>query len=273
MTMRRGFSLVELSIVLVILGLLVGGVLGGQSLIKAAQLRSVITEKDKYVTASNTFREKYGTYPGDLANATSYWGAAHATTSTCISTIRTTSATCNGTGNGIISIYSTPDAQAGSEDTLVWEHLSLAGLIEGRYTGWTSNVGHLFRMDCGGTSPQSKLGATTCWNLWHQPDSLSYNASSFWGGRYGHILLIAGYSTRDQGAYAPNLPPFAPEEAYSIDAKIDDGKPGLGSVRTLPYSTALTQCSTGAADNTAYATATYNLAVTNKTCSLAFNLD
>lgn len=46
--MRHGFSLVELSIVLVILGLLVGGVLTGQSLIRAAELRSVSTEFQKY---------------------------------------------------------------------------------------------------------------------------------------------------------------------------------------------------------------------------------
>lgn len=62
-----GFSLVELSIVLVILGLLTGGILGGQSLIKAAELRAVTTELDAFQTATNTFRQKYFALPGGHA--------------------------------------------------------------------------------------------------------------------------------------------------------------------------------------------------------------
>ena len=66
------FSLVELSIVLVILGLLVGGVLSGQSLIRAAELRSVTTEYSRYTTAISSFRDKYFALPGDMSNATSF---------------------------------------------------------------------------------------------------------------------------------------------------------------------------------------------------------
>ena len=57
--LRQGFSLVELSIVLVILGLLVGGVLSGQSLIRASELRKYTTSADKYKTAILSFRDKY----------------------------------------------------------------------------------------------------------------------------------------------------------------------------------------------------------------------
>lgn len=56
---KRGFSLVELSIVLVILGLLTGGILAGQSLIRAAELRAVSTEYSRYATAVQSFRDKY----------------------------------------------------------------------------------------------------------------------------------------------------------------------------------------------------------------------
>ncbi|MGB1540395.1 MAG: prepilin-type N-terminal cleavage/methylation domain-containing protein, partial [Rickettsiales bacterium] len=69
MNSKAGFSLVELSIVLVILGLLTGGILGGQSLIRAAELRSVSKEYEKYQTAINIFKDKYFALPGDFNNA------------------------------------------------------------------------------------------------------------------------------------------------------------------------------------------------------------
>ncbi|MDR1499211.1 MAG: type II secretion system GspH family protein [Rickettsiales bacterium] len=59
-----GFSLIELSIVLIIMGLLVAGITGGASLIKTAQLRSVITEASTYRTAFNTFYSQFGRVPG-----------------------------------------------------------------------------------------------------------------------------------------------------------------------------------------------------------------
>ena len=71
--MRKGFSLVELSIVLVILGLLVGGVLSGQSLIRAAELRAATQEYQRYYTATQTFRDKYFAIPGDFNNAQAFW--------------------------------------------------------------------------------------------------------------------------------------------------------------------------------------------------------
>ena len=59
MKRESAFSLVELSIVLVILGLLVGGILGGQSLIKAAELRSITSDIESYRVAVNSFKIKY----------------------------------------------------------------------------------------------------------------------------------------------------------------------------------------------------------------------
>src|SRR5438552_4058186 len=86
---RQAFSLVELSIVLVILGLLVGGILSGQSLIRAAELRSVTTEFSRYLAAVQSFKDKYFALPGDMANATAFWGIAGGTGSdaTCLSTV------------------------------------------------------------------------------------------------------------------------------------------------------------------------------------------
>jgi prepilin-type N-terminal cleavage/methylation domain-containing protein len=65
-TSQSGFTLVELSIVLVIIGLLVGGVLVGSDLINAAQIRSQIRQFDELNAGVATFQLKYGSLPGDL---------------------------------------------------------------------------------------------------------------------------------------------------------------------------------------------------------------
>ena len=125
---QSAFSLVELAIVLVILGLLAGGVLSGQSLIRAAELRSISTDYNRYTTAVASFRDKYFALPGDMPNAIDFWTAAHATPATCIDTPSTDKKTCNGDNNGKI------DLSAGSNEPFrFWQHLTNAGLIEGSY--------------------------------------------------------------------------------------------------------------------------------------------
>src|ERR1700722_19638100 len=68
MEMQRssGFTLIELSIVLVIIGLIVGGVLVGRDLIEAAAIRAQISQIEKYQTAVNTLRAKYEYLTGDM---------------------------------------------------------------------------------------------------------------------------------------------------------------------------------------------------------------
>jgi prepilin-type N-terminal cleavage/methylation domain-containing protein len=65
---RHGFTLIELSIVLVIIGLIVGGILVGRELIHAAEIRSQISQLNAYETATNAFRNKYNCYPGMCTN-------------------------------------------------------------------------------------------------------------------------------------------------------------------------------------------------------------
>ena len=134
---RSAFSLVELSIVLVILGLLAGGVLSGQSLIRAAEMRGVATDAQRYATALNSFRDKYFSLPGDMSNATQFWHFA-GTTSTpgCITNWGAAEAApgaCDGNGDGVISAASAGNTTG--ESFQAWKHLALAGLIEGMYSG------------------------------------------------------------------------------------------------------------------------------------------
>jgi prepilin-type N-terminal cleavage/methylation domain-containing protein len=66
------FTLIELSVVLVIIGLIVGGILVGQELVHQAQIRAVVSQEVQFQTATATFREKYQCLPGDCANAGSF---------------------------------------------------------------------------------------------------------------------------------------------------------------------------------------------------------
>ncbi len=79
---KAGFSLLELSIVLVIIGLLASGVMVGQSLVRGAELRSVMNDHNKILSATNAFRLKYNALPGDMRNATAFWGKDNAACST-----------------------------------------------------------------------------------------------------------------------------------------------------------------------------------------------
>lgn len=112
----KAFTLIEISIVLVIIGLLVGGVLVGQELIRAAQLRSIVRDVEKYRTAVYTFRLKYNAIPGDMQNATSFFVGV-----------------VNGNGDGIIEGHE--DMTQKYEHVSAWEHLMLADLVAGAYDG------------------------------------------------------------------------------------------------------------------------------------------
>jgi prepilin-type N-terminal cleavage/methylation domain-containing protein len=117
----RGFTLIELSIVLVIIGLIIGGIMVGRDLIRAAQLKRTIREVEMLNTAVNTFQVKYNCLPGDCVNATQFWGAAPTCPPTLWTQNNTTSpATCNGDGDGQIE---------NSEPFAFFAQLSNAGLI------------------------------------------------------------------------------------------------------------------------------------------------
>ena len=117
--MRKGFGLIEVSIVLVIVALLAGGVLVGRDLMRSAEVRSVKAEAEKISTAINLFRTKIGGLPGDTARASRYISGA-----------------VNGDGDGTIDyangLY--------SEEHEVWPQLAAAGFIKGTYTGATDSL-------------------------------------------------------------------------------------------------------------------------------------
>lgn len=129
---QQGFTLVELAIVMVIVGLILGGVFKGQSLIDSARVRSISTEISGIRTAWYSFQERYRSLPGDFKNAS----------------MQIDSAAQPGNGNGRID-----DSR---ERAGVWQQLSLAGFIHGSFDGSQSSVGSANDVVCGpSTCPQN----------------------------------------------------------------------------------------------------------------------
>ncbi len=260
--MTRGFSLVELSIVLVILGLLTGGILAGQSLIRAAELRSVSTEYNRYVAASQTFRDKYFAIPGDIANATSFWGKDSAACPAHTGTAATPG-TCNGNGDGLVDITTSAPGSAPSESFAYFQHLAFAGLVEGTYTG-LSGAGGAQDAIIGTNVPRSRVN-NAGWTAYFLNDAPAANLTVF-EGNYGNIYFfgrqLAGTST-----WGDTL---KPEEAWNIDTKMDDGKPGTGKARVRED---VVNChDAGMTASPAAGTANYDLDRNSSACSFIFNM-
>lgn len=108
---RKGFTLVELSITLVIIGMILAAITAGSHLMQGARINKIITEFAGYKEAVENFKLKYYSFPGDMPNATNFWAD-----------------TSNGDGNEQITGNTT-------ERLTAWQHLTLANMIAGDYSG------------------------------------------------------------------------------------------------------------------------------------------
>ena len=116
---QAGFTLIEIAIVLVIIGLLLGGVLKGQELITSARVRNLISQQDGVKAAYFGFLDRFRSLPGDYGLATTNIAGV----------------TVNGNANGQIQSIALGGATTLIEEHIaVWEHLSRAGFVNGSYT-------------------------------------------------------------------------------------------------------------------------------------------
>lgn len=223
----NGFTLIELSIVIVIIGFLVAGITVGANMIKQAQIRSVITEMQRYQTSYNNYLARFNAVPGDMINAYSFWPS----TNTSDPKYCGSAANCNGNGDGLISWRGTlaTGTDGGNEVVKAWRHLALAEMI----SAGVNPIG--FPTDTGGTLI---LGQNA-------PNSKIQNAGYFiagadqataTGGPQGTYLIgtsksSAWVDSRTNAVFlgrpSANTTFIAgalkAEEAYNIDTKIDDG--------------------------------------------------
>lgn len=250
-THREGFSLLELSIVLAIIGLLVGGILGGQSLLRSAALRATITQITEIQFATNSFRTQYGAYPGDLPNAQSYWGTSVA----------------NGDGDGIVEAAGCPSGHESDPDCANYDgeraqyflQLSKAELVSTYDSSTTLGRGY----------PAIKSNPTTgmiVTGSWAVSPSSSNNVgieSYALAPIYLYLGVCAPASLGTSSLYN-DCGIFKPEDAWNMDKKLDDGMPVVGKFMSEAYTAT---CATGTGP-----TATYAMTVQEPNCNSMFAL-
>ena len=207
-----------MSIVMMIVGLLTGGVLTGKSLIRAAQLRGITNEYNQYNIALGTFMDKYHAMPGDMTDASLYWGTDPDGCPTHTNRVFKKQ-TCNGDGSGRIDV-------GNGEIFRAWQHLTDAGLISGQYTG-VVGPGWIIDHDIGINSPGSKLPGGG-WGIDYVTLWAAGDVNWFPIERTGHIFFF-GAPIGPERSLASIV---TTEEAANLDTKMEDGKPGKGKVRS-----------------------------------------
>lgn len=208
---EAGFTLVELAIVMIIIGLLIGGVLKGQELANNAKISATVSQIKAIDAATSTFKDMYAALPGDILTP-----ATRLPNCTAVGACSTA-----GNGDGRLTGTTVLAASAGEGDRF-FVHLSVAdlltGIVPGGGAGW------------GGIYPKSKSDGGFI---------ASYSAGGAVGAaaqaRAGHYLSLVAVPT------ASNNDTLTPNEAFRIDNKLDDGVADTG---TVVASTA-GACSTG----------------------------
>jgi len=241
-----GFTLIELSIVLIIISLIVGGIVGGKSLIRSAEIQSVVKDIGSIKTALNTFTDQYDSLPGDFLNAYDYFDGSGGNSICGANTDSTDFGGCNGNANNQLA--------GRAEQIRGWQHLQLAEI----FNSVEIEVSLGGRYVVGYNLPTSDV-KTAGYNVGY--------ATNVYQKKYGNNIHFA--TDFDNGNnFAGGV--ITAREAKTLDKKMDDGEADNGNI----YSTnswGSGGCTTQGYSNPA--PSTYTLDSNTNTCRMYFWLE
>lgn len=209
---NRGVTLIELAIALVVIGLLIGGVLSGQELVKQSLIYKDVATIRSYNTSIETFRAKFNAIPGDYKDAILAWPDCEESLPDLYS--------CSGNGNGVLDRI---DDYA-DETNYVWYHLTLANLSP---TQFDSPIHHAADYDNDNHEFYKHMMPITRSNHSIQYDStIGYEGLIFDLEKKKSTLF--GFYGRIGGDGIEVVDPFI---VYSFDRKLDEGTASGGNMR------------------------------------------
>lgn len=240
---QKGFTLVEVSVVIVAISLLFGAVIAGENLIRAATIRAQVAQMQQYKIGVNEFRLKYNYFPGDFPLATQFFPAG--------------SPAVDGNGNHLVEDnngrINVARARYNGEIPQVFVHLGLSGVVSGTFDGG---------LDLGSGIPKSKINPNKAFVLGQQwlLNTGGVNPCDFNAGNLHFVLSIGQLDRLPNlgGADNPLTPEgggivfenthtltnpedfifhvFEPFDIRQVDQKIDDGRSTTGELISInPY--------------------------------------
>ena len=193
---KQAFSLLELSLVIIVIGLLIAGSTSGIKILRKAQIQTSYHKLINFKFAYQNFQDNYFAKAGDITNAHSYFD--NGSNEVC-----GVASDCNGNGNNILEL----SEKHNSETIRAWQHLYLANMIDKEYLGY--------------------------WNANNKSVPKAALTSSFISFSYDNILkaniLRLGSFISYKGEYSDGGL-ISSKEAFNLDNKFDDGNPDSGII-------------------------------------------